>query len=282
MPPVASKTCKLEGCDELRHVYPSGSKCQYCQEHMYLRKAKQRKGQPSMTGQMKAILERLANSKAQGWQYVELRYPFAHGQTLKNLMERDWIQSLEVNNKTRYIITGRGEKALIAYQRQVGRHDNICPLCGENPRHVRSSGTRDAYCIDCLRILGREKRMRDKNRGNIHRPCSRCTKRPRHQYSGGAYSTYCSHCETIRGRQRRRRERKALIKSIRNGGPIPVYQICKERPRRVFKNSVSNYCAECGPTYLRELKSRRALNPVSNPQKPRRKIREQSPRKGVR
>lgn len=245
MPPKALPICKYEGCTAARHIYPNGSKCQYCREHMRHRKAKQREGQPSMTGQMRDVLSFLRQMKAQGDIWCELGYPFAHGRTLKGLQERDWIFASESVDGWRYKLTYRGEQALTYFESTEQHRDGLCPRCRLRPRHVRSSGAQDSYCVECLRHKGVLKRKSGKDIGNPDRPCSRCRKRSRHQYPNGKYSTYCKHCERVNRRRNARKERRAEFKRVQAGGAVPLCQNCKQQPRIVFKNSMSKYCSKC-------------------------------------
>lgn len=224
---------------------------------MRYRKAKQREGQPSMTGQMRDILVYLREMKRAGYIWVELKYPFAHGKTLDGLFERDWIFRSSIESGTAYKITSRGEDALSYFDATESRRDGICPRCEKNPRHVRSSGQTDGYCIDCLRIRGIEKRERGGNLGDINRPCSRCKKRSRHQYPNGYLSTYCKHCEAVNRRRNARKQRRRLMKAVKAGAPVPMCKRCKERPRRVFPNSISDFCPVCLPTQMRSRKLKR-------------------------
>lgn len=262
MPPKASPYCREEGCQNPRYIYPAGWKCQYCREHMKPRSSKRRDGDASMTGQMRDILRCLRQSKAQGFPFAELCYPFAHGITIKNLIERDWIFESAGLDGTRYKITGRGEDALARYEPHRQRRDGICPRCGQNPRHVRSSGRKDGFCIECLREIGREKRVQGNVNGDIERPRPRCHKRPRHQYPSGIYSTYCKPCERVNRRRNARKQRREIFKQVQAGAPVPVCRKCKAEPRRIHTNSISEYCVECGRVQIRKSKLRAILRKV--------------------
>ncbi len=255
MPPKARTHCKVEGCGQPVHVFPGGWRCSYCREHMHHRKAKVRDGQPSMTGQMLDVLRYLRAVRGQDGGMVPLAYPLAHGITLHHLIDRDWI----VEDAGYYGITGRGLKALALYEPRRNRSDGVCPRCGQRPRHVRSSGMSDAYCLECLRARGRKRTAEHRNQGDPDRMCSRCHEKPRHRYSGGHVSTYCADCERERSNAKSRRAKANLLNDIRAGAPVPLCQHCKQKPRRVFANSISNYCADCGPRLMRRWKLNRAL-----------------------
>lgn len=259
MPPKAKTVCRVGGCDNPRHVYPAGDKAVYCTAHLYLKKTS-RKGEDLITGPMRDVLHYLLEAKRSDAPFQELKFPLAHGITIKRLIARDWVfQSDGIDHLTKYVITQRGEEMLAYYETMINRPDGICPMCGVAERHVRSGGHRDAYCIECLRKRSVIKRARGGDIGDVHRMCSRCHKRPRHQYPGGKYSTYCKHCATVNRRRNARKERRRLIKSVKAGGAVPMCQLCKVRPRRVFINSISNYCDACLPTYMRKMKFKRRL-----------------------
>lgn len=260
MPPVAATTCKFAGCIAPRYVYPSGWKCQYCREHMKYRKARSLDGQPSMTGQMRDILTYLRGCDG----FTELGYPFAHGSTIKHLIERDWIfESHGIDGSVKYKITGRGLDALKVYEPPRQRRDGICPRCGIRPRYVSpSSGRVNALCIECERQRGRQRRADGKLDGNPLRPCSRCGKRPRLQYPGGKYSTYCHHCARVTRRQNNRINQRHLLAAVQNGATVPLCQHCKKNPRRVSAHSVSKYCPDCQRETQRRTKARHAVKRV--------------------
>lgn len=224
------------------------------------RKAKSRDGQPSMTGQMLDILRHLRQMRTEGEDFVTLTYPFAHGRTLKGLMERDWIfESRGIDGDVKYKITGRGLDALELYEPNRQRRDGICPRCGIRPRHVAHTGRRMAFCVECERARGRRKRVNGKANGDITRPCSRCKKRPRLQYPGGHYSSYCHHCAVVMHRRSNRINQQRLLKQVRCGGSVPLCQHCKKNPRHVSANHVCKYCLECQNETLRKTKLRRVL-----------------------
>lgn len=256
MPPKASPYCKMAGCNQPRHIYPAGYKSQYCREHMRYRKSKQRTGHETMTGPMQDVLRYLRDMKRQGCEFVELHYPLAHGATLKHLFERDWIFESPGLDGMRYKITGRGLQALSAYEHPVQRRDGICPGCGERERHVSSSGRRISYCLECER-----ERCRGKNRRARLRPglCKKCKQQPKRQYSSGLYSDLCLDCDREHGRVKDRRERQRVYEAVASGAPVPVCVQCKARPRRVFANSVSDWCEVCGPKVIRKYKLRAGL-----------------------
>lgn len=256
MPPVANPYCKVVGCQRLRHKYPSGQRAQYCRQHMRRRKAKQREGFDSMTGQMLDVLRYLRTAQEQDREWCALGYPLAHGITLNALVERDWIFSSDGMDGTRYKITGRGLKALDAYETPAQRRDGICARCGERPRHVTSGGRRISYCMECERERSRKRNNASRKQPGI---CKRCKSAPKQQYSSGNYADLCIACERARGREKNRRARQQQVRAIQQGGPVPLCVKCKTAPVRVFANSVSRWCAACGRVEIRRYKLRAML-----------------------
>lgn len=220
---------------------------------MHLRKARMRDGQPSMTGPMLDILRYLLVCKADETPFAPLEYPFAHGITVEGLLERGWIFQSPGLDGVRYRITGLGEEALRLYERRINRRDGICPRCGVRPRHVRASGVRAGFCLECDRA-----RCRGKQRNKAGTPCPRCGGQ-RYQYPGGDYSAYCEDCARETRRVNGRKEERALLERIRAGESVPMCKSCKAKPRRVFVNSVSSYCAECLPVMTKRSKLKRVL-----------------------
>lgn len=247
MPRPRRVGCKLPDCTNPRHVYPGGVLAPYCDEHLYLRKAT-RKGLPNMTGAMREVLRLLneAHEPDIGYCFAAIDVPkVVDRRTIRSLVERDWIIVSCGLDGTRYKITSRGAKALRAYEKKWQRRDGICPRCCERPRHTRSSGKRDSYCLECLRAIGKRKRDLGIQYINPDRLCSRCHKRPLHQYPGGKFSTYCKHCEKVNRRKNARKQRRRLYEEIQNGAPVPMCKLCKVRPCRVSANTVSEVCIEC-------------------------------------
>lgn len=259
MPPTRHTICKLPDCDQPVHVYPGGWRTPYCQQHMRRKKAKQRPGFDTMSGQMQDVLTYLRSMKKQGYEWVELAYPLAHGRTIKCLIKRDWIFESPGPDGIRYKITGRGLNALVAYEKPMQRRDGICPTCGKKPRHVRSSGQLDSHCNECERARGRLRRKLGNDIGDPNRPCSRCREKERHVYPNGKISTYCKPCEQISRRENARKQRQRMLVAVKAGGPVPMCKKCKKNPRRVFANSISEYCDECRLPYMRKYKLQRVL-----------------------
>lgn len=253
--------CKVSGCPNPRHVYPSGVEASYCDDHLYLRKAT-RKGLANMTGAMRQVLTLLddAHEADVGHVFVALNVPKeVDRRTLRALVERDWIIISPGIDGDRYKITSRGAKTLRAYKKKWQRRDGICPRCGKRPRHVRSSGTKDSYCLECLRAISKRKRDLGIQYINTDRLCSRCHKHPLHQYPGGKFSTYCEHCARVNRRKNARKQRRRLFRAIQNGAPVPMCKLCKVRPCVVSANTVSEVCYECRRTQGAKHRRRKAL-----------------------
>lgn len=261
---VRRTECRFEGCTNPPYEYPGGTRSGYCQEHIRYRKGRRRGDQDPMTGPMQDVLKQLREAKQSDQPHVVLAYPEVDNRTLTYLFDHEWIFPADRDGVIHYTITARGLRALALVEQPANRRDGICPRCNQRPRHVRSSGQKDAYCIDCLRLRGTERRERGDIDGDINRPCSRCKKRPRHQYAGGHYSTYCAHCDRVRNRRRMKRERRKLIANIRAGMPVPLCKVCKKHPRRVYENSVASYCSECLPILARRSKLQRRLNRLNS------------------
>jgi len=255
--------CKMEGCSNLPHVYPSGMKAAYCKKHIRFRKGKFR-SDIHMTGPMSIVMNLLQAALLADYPFIELPKDTDH-RTIKALIDRDWMVQSKGLDGVRYKITGRGQKAFVMCAGDFNRRDGICPMCCEQPRHVRASGKLDAYCKQCLSVVARRKHERHGGRCvNPDRGCSRCGNHPLHQYSSGQYSTYCAACERVRSRLKSRKARETLMTAIRNGEPVPMCKHCHQQPRKVFANSVSSFCPECFSMLSKRRKLRRVLekNPL--------------------
>lgn len=258
MPPIARTTCRVEGCSKPRHEYPKSGRSVYCTDHLYLKK-KSRKGHEIMTGPERDVLHLLLEAKRAGEPFIPLRYPQAHGTTLKRLFDKDWVFASAGLYGTRYKITLRGEEMLAYYETTLARRDKMCPRCGVNPKIVLQDGRLYAYCKDCERKRNIKKRLEGKAEGDTDRPCSRCQKRHRHQYPNGRWSTYCKHCESINRRKNARKQRRAELKQVKNGGPVPLCKRCKQNPRKVHPNSIATYCEACLPIMRKQTQFRHVI-----------------------
>ena len=86
-------------------------------------KVRSRRGLPSMTQHMMAVLKTLRDAKQADWPFIAL--PGVCKPTLKALIARDWIFESPGLDGLRYTITERGEKAIKVYEPAVearGRH----------------------------------------------------------------------------------------------------------------------------------------------------------------
>lgn len=252
--------CKIDGCSNPPHRYPSGAKAAYCKEHIRFRKGKFR-GEIHMTGPMSVVLSLLQAALSDDKPFIELP-PDTDKRTIKALINRDWIvQSGGLDGK-RYKITGRGQKAFAACEGDFNRRDGMCPRCGEHPRNVRGSGKRDAYCKACLSAVAAQKQVKYGRRVNPERGCSRCGNKPLLRYSTGMYSTYCVDCEQKRQRIKAEKRRLKELEIAHTGEGVPLCSHCHEKPVKVFANSISNYCADCIPIMTRRWKLRRVLRKI--------------------
>lgn len=251
--------CKAPGCTALRYVFPYGGKSTYCADHLRLRNTKKRDGLPSMTGDMRRILLDLRQCKETGWPYVRLNPTHYNGRSIAALMERDWVFVSSGTDGERVGITGRGLEALEVYLPARNRKDGVCPCCNVNPRGVRSNGNVMAYCFECEREYHRLKGDRLRRRPEYtERLCCRCHERPRYRHAGGLGSSYCMECDRERAKWRGERQRKRAAERAR-AGVVKLCVRCGLRPRKAFKNSVSNYCAVCNPVMIRKYKLGRRL-----------------------
>jgi len=198
---------------------------------------------PLMTSNMMTVLEFLQQAQAEGWEFVSV--DSVPPQTLKSLVNRDWIFASAGADGTRYKITDRGRRAFKAYsQTPPHRFDDICPTCQIRPKHVRKSGMKEAYCLECANETKRKAYALKRPNVKEGRMCSRCGKRPVHTHSGGRAITYCLHCKNVRNRRRKRQDRKKDVALAQQG----VVKLCARpgctRPRHVSPSSVLDWCRE--------------------------------------
>lgn len=266
MPRPASPYCKVPGCGQPRHAYPNGDRASFCDEHLYLRNRRQRDGLPAASGGVRQLLAYMVECKKAGVDWVPLGWPTVGGRTIQAALDRDWIFQSDGVDGVRYKLTSRGEDVHLRYQGVRSRRDQICPSCGERERHIRSSGTRDAYCLECLRAVSRRKAARRRNAPHNPRPCPKCRQSDVHVYSSGRAANYCFECESERIRENTRKRRAAELERAHRGEIAPCAR-CGERPRVVTTNSVNHYCAECRTQYNRQNRARRlaARLPRINP-----------------
>lgn len=206
-------TCKVNGCRNPLHIYPSGVQASYCDAHLYLRKHT-RHGYGTMTGSMREVLAQLdaAQDDDVGHYFIALDVSGTiDRRTISAMIRRDWIIASHGLDGIRYKITGRGVKAFKAYSRRLRRLDGICPECGKRARHVRRTGVIDSYCVECGRAISNRKRKRIALTMKPGRKCSCCKERPPHRYPGGTYSTYCCECESRLTRERRARRKQQHV-----------------------------------------------------------------------
>lgn len=254
--PLPKRThCKL--CANPVHVYPSGVAAAYCDEHLKFRKGKKRGNQPRITGPMQVVMDCLKASRDAGYPFAALPLVTDH-RTITALIARDWIVESRGLDGLRYKITGRGLAALGHYESIMNRRDGICPRCGVRKRGVTKNGRRIAYCDECERERCRQKHHRLGRSINPERGCSKCGK-PLHRYTTGSYSTYCTECEAERSRLKAHRDRETGRQIAHGNGDVPLCTRCKQKPVKLFANSISSYCAECLPLIMRKAKLRRKL-----------------------
>lgn len=212
-----------------------------------------RRGLPLITPMMLTVLQQLRDAKNADMPFIALQD--AHGNTLRALIQRDWIFASPGLDGMRYKLTGRGEKALKVYEQPLKRHDGICPDCGKNPKHITRGGHAEGYCLDCLRANAKRARALKLKVKRGDAPCSRCKKRPRHQHKNGTFNTYCDHCKRVMSRRWKRKTFKKKLERARRGELICIR--CKAAPRHYTEKSVYDYCVDCFHAYMREYNDRR-------------------------
>lgn len=181
-------------------------------------KARKLGNQPLMTAKMEAALIQLRAADKADSPFIFL--PDVHKHTIRALVVRDWIFASAGSDGTRYRITGRGLKALKAYERTPKRTDGLCPNCGIRPRHVYPSGHIIIYCKECRQERRKEERQR-KYKNHLERIrngeillCLRCHEKQRFHSDKVVYD-YCRECYyeyQNEYNRRRKAERRQLHK----------------------------------------------------------------------
>lgn len=220
-------------------------------------KARKLTNQELMTAKMETVLIALRDAANTGTPFIHLTD--AHQHTLRALVRRDWIFPSAGKDGTRYKITGRGLKALKAYEQPPYRQDGICPTCGVRPRKVYPGGRHYGYCHECE--LESKRRMWKMKGKQIDRnaPCSDCGIRPRHVYPSGAVIIYCYECRNERRKEERRLKHARLLQRIRDGEVILCIR-CHAAPRYHNSKHVYDYCYDCYRAYMRDYNDRRRPN----------------------
>ena len=253
--------CRIDGCPNPPHVYPSGARSAYCKEHIRLRNGKSR-DKVNVTYPMECVLRRLRAALEQDRPFLLLD-PKVESElderTLETLEDRDWIVSGDRTHPY-YRITKRGLNILAKCDVQVQRRDGICFRCGERPRYVNSKGKTENYCYECERKRSNEKQARLR-RIKPTKPCRRCKAAPRHQYlPSGLWSDFCTDCDRLLRKQRKHTTSRELRELIRQGlRPVPTCPRCKEHPCVLHPNSVAHACAVCKPILQRRYKFARLV-----------------------
>lgn len=253
--------CRIDGCANPPHVYPSGARSAYCADHIRLRKSKSR-GKENVTYPMECVLRRLRAALEQERPFLLLD-PQAEAdldeRTLNTLEDRDWIVAGD-QHQPYYRITKRGLNILAKCDVQVQRRDGICFKCGERPRHVNGKGKTENYCYECERDRQNKKQALARRQPPT-KPCAYCHEKPRHQYlPSGTWSHYCYEHDRMLRKQRKITASRELRELIRQGlRPVPTCPRCKERPVVLHPNSVAHVCAVCKPIVERKYKLIRAV-----------------------
>lgn len=177
-------------------------------------------GWPNLSETAMNVLIRLHNAAQDGAPFDPLAD--VHKHTLRFLQREDLIFASKGFDGLRFKLTGRGERTMKAYLRPPKRHDDICPTCGVNPKHVTAGGRKEGYCKACGLAYKRGQVARHR-RIKPGRLCSTCGKRPVHRYAGGSYSTYCTECNRDHKRAQKRRKQARLRARI-DAGDVPTCQ----------------------------------------------------------
>jgi hypothetical protein len=155
MPRPPRTHCKVPGCTNPRHQFPSGYMAVFCSQHLTLRNPRKRSGLPEMPGGVRRLLAYLVECKAAGWEWVPLDSAEVDPRTIRAAFQQDWIfPSVGVDGTTLYKLTTRGQEHYRLYT-QGRRKDQLCPRCGVWPRYRRPSGKMNEYCRACVRERGK-------------------------------------------------------------------------------------------------------------------------------
>lgn len=223
---------------------------------------RRRNGLPTITARMQTILQRLRAAKDDGHPFIYLND--VHQRTLKALLERDWIFGSAASklDRTRYTITGRGEKALAVYERPSPRRlDGICPMCGIHPKK-RYGERLYGYCGECGKIARRRQYNLKGRQLNPDGLCPTCKMRPRHISRNGKLIAYCTECRHAKRAAERRKTKERLAERFATGD-IPLCITCKAAPRYRTPNSIYDYCYDCFRQYQNRYNRRRKLARVN-------------------
>lgn len=256
MPRQLKTTCRIEGCEESRHVYPCGAKSTFCTKHNRLRKSGRKRGNlPPLNGFQEALLRALLLAKNNDWPWVYLP-DGVHPKTLRYVIARDWVYESKGLDGKRYMISTEGESIFRTYQKIVKRTDGLCPTCKKRPRKVSKNGRTYGYCGACLKIEAKAKYDACGSQLKPGKCCSRCKKRPRYVASSGRVYCYCKHCKNLKKRQYKRRKQEELRIRIQTGEFIPCAVYGCDEPCAVYGKSVYDYCRKHYAEYQRDYRVR--------------------------
>jgi hypothetical protein len=207
-----------------------------------------------MTALQFLTLAYLIEHKSDGIPFVELDLD---PRTIRFLTGQDWIVASRwgIDGKTLYQITGRGEKAHGVFAKPGRRFDGICPECGERPKAIGKNGYKYPYCLPCEHQLKARRRQLFGDEGKI-RLCPDCGLRVVKRSSTGTFRSWCAPCEKKRRKEERRRRNQRYLALIKRGDP-PMCRRCKEQPRHLVGEWVSDYCYQCYRDYQNEYNRRR-------------------------
>lgn len=214
---------------------------------------RKRRDLPLITPPMMKVLLALRAAAEADSPFIHLH---VHGSTIKSLLDRDWIFASPGSDGTRYKVTGRGLNALKVYEPTLRRTDGICPECGKNPKHIRSSGEVDGYCIGCLRKQAQRERRLGINHKNPDALCPRCKQRPRYRQPGGEVITWCKECDRERKREAKREKRRQQLELVHAGGFIKCRKADCQNCVHFTGKSVYDMCPDHLRAYMNEYHDR--------------------------
>ena len=182
-----------------------------------------------------------------------------HMRTVNTLVERFFVFKSPGLDGIRYKITGRGKMALKLYESPVEdrRYDDVCPRCGNNPKHFYPNGRKYGYCLPCARIARRENNQLHGYRQArvFNEVCPRCEKRKRHVSESGRIKSWCLHCRREDGKTKRPGRTAARLAAIADGD-VPKCCKCDDGVYST-ERSVYDYCQKHLREYMNGYNRRR-------------------------
>lgn len=159
-----------------------------------------------------------------------------HSRIIRSLVVRDFVDWSKVTGEMTYKLSARGREALPIYTAppSLGYQGDVCAKCGSNPRYLRPNGELSPYCLHCIGVMDRDRRV-----AKADAPCPRCGK-PRAKSRNGTPYVYCKECK----REVCRKAKARLAERVLAGETV-LCTHCHQSPVQVAGNTVYNECAEC-------------------------------------